>query len=47
MLSVEEAIVGVLVASDTDGGEVIVVDPDAGGLINVDEILSLGSSVEL
>lgn len=46
VLSVEETIIGVLVAGDTDGGEVIVVDPDPGGFINVDEILTLGGAVE-
>ena len=44
---VEETIVGVLVAGDADRREVIVVDPDASGLINVDKILSFRSSVEL
>jgi hypothetical protein len=35
VLGVEKAIVGVLVASDTDRREVVVVDPDPGGLVDV------------
>lgn len=35
VLSVEETVVGVLIASDTDGGEIVVVDPDPSGLIDV------------
>jgi hypothetical protein len=35
VLGVKETVVGVLVAGDTDRGEVVVIDPDPGGLIDV------------
>lgn len=43
VLGVEETIVGVLVASDTNGGEIIVIDPDPGGLIDICELISIQS----
>lgn len=39
VLGVKETIVGILVTSDTDGREVVVVDPDASRRVNINEIL--------
>lgn len=47
VLSVKETIISVLVSSDADGGEVVVINPNTGGLINVDKVLALGRPVEL
>lgn len=44
---VQQTIVGVLVASETDSGEVAVVDPDVGRDLQLDQILALGSNREL
>lgn len=46
VLSVEKAVVGVLVAGDTNGREVVVIDPNPGGLVDVDKVLSLGSTIQ-
>lgn len=43
----KETVVGVFVAGEADGGEVVVVHPDAGRGVNVDQIFAFGSSVEL
>ena len=46
VLGVEKTVVGVLVASNTDGREVVVVDPDLGGFLDVDKVLALGSTIQ-
>lgn len=47
VLGIEKTIIGVLVANNTDGREVVMVDPNFGGLVNVNEIFALGCAVEL
>lgn len=47
MFGVEKAVVGVFVASEADGREVVVIDPDTGGFVNIDKVLALRSAVEL
>jgi hypothetical protein len=47
VLSIKETIISVLVSSNADGGEVVVINPNAGRLINVDKVLTLGCPVEL
>lgn len=46
MLCVEKAVVCVLVTCDADRREVVVVDPDLGGGVDVNEILPLGRTVQ-
>lgn len=47
VLGVEQTVVGVLVTGDSNGREVVVVDPDPGRLIDIDEVLALGGAEEL
>lgn len=47
MLSIKETIVEVLVARNTNAGEVAVVNPDFGGRVNVNQVFALGCAVEL
>ena len=46
-MNTKKTVVGVFVAGEADGGEVVVVHPDAGRGVNVDQIFAFGSSVEL
>ena len=43
----KKAVVGVFVAGEADRGEVVVVYPDAGRGVDIDEVFAFGSSVEL
>lgn len=46
-LSIEKTVVLVLVTSDADRGEVIMIDPDLGRCFNVNKIHPLRGAVEL
>ena len=47
MLGIEETVIGVLVSGKTNTGEIVVVNPDLGRLVNIDQILALRCPVEL
>lgn len=47
VFGIEKSIVLVLVASNTDTGEVIVINPDLGGLVDINQVLALRCAVEL
>jgi hypothetical protein len=46
-VNTKKTVIGVFVAGEAHGGEVVVVYPDAGRGVDVDEVFAFGSSVEL
>lgn len=45
VLCVEKTIIGVFAAGETNGGEVVVVDPNLGGRVDVNKVFALGSTI--